>query len=88
MKLSRFSNDEYKLLNYMKSIEINYKQTKIIIDSQIEISKNIHFSLAKTNQIIKALINLNLISKYSEHGKNYITEKGNEVIRYMEKEIF
>ena len=26
MKLSRFSNDEYKLLNYMKSIEINYKQ--------------------------------------------------------------
>lgn len=43
MKLSRFSNDEYKLLNYMKSIEINYKQTKIIIDSQIEISKTYIF---------------------------------------------
>ena len=34
MKLSRFSNDEYKLLNYMKSIEINYKQKALNPEDQ------------------------------------------------------
>ena len=87
MKLSIFANDLYKLLYYMHSIEIEYKDRKIIFDSQKEISNNIHFSLTKTNNLINELEKLGLLEKYSGKGKYYITSLGYKLLTLMDREI-
>ena len=87
MRLSSLSNDIYKLLKYLKNLEVDYKDKRVIFDSQKEIAKGIKYSLTKTNSLINDLEIQGLIEKYSGRGKYCITDLGNKVIVEMEKDI-
>ena len=87
MLLKEFSNDAYQLLAYLKSIEVEYKKDKIIIDTQQEIGDALHFSKGKVNQLMAELIQLNVIEKQTKRGKYKITVLGNNVIKLMEVKV-
>lgn len=56
LKLEDLSNDTYHLLKYLSTIEVEYKNTKVIIDNQIDISKGVGFGLVKVNKIMQQLV--------------------------------
>lgn len=87
MKLRQLSNETYSVLEYMKSVEVNYKGEFIVIESQQDMAEILHIGKVKINKIIKQLVEIELIVKYTGNGKYKITDLGNRVIKKMSSNI-
>lgn len=87
MKLKEMANNDFYVLEYMKSIEVIHGNEKIIIHTQQEIADALHMSKLKINQIIHHLFHLNLIRHYTNKGKYQITDMGYRVIKLMNTNI-
>ncbi len=88
LKLEDLSNDTYHLLKYLSTIEVEYKNTKVIIDNQIDISKGVGFGLVKVNKIMQQLVSKKLITPVTQRKYYRITNLGYKIINEMSKEIF
>lgn len=87
MKLKEFGNDIFKVLDYMKTVEVVHGNEKIIVHTQQEMANDLHMSKLKVNQLISQLFYFKLLRYYTQKGKYQITEAGYEVIRLMNTEI-
>ncbi|GFI41276.1 hypothetical protein IMSAGC017_01319 [Thomasclavelia cocleata] len=87
MKLRELGNDVYKVLEYMKCVEVIHGDEKIIIHTQQEIADDLKISKLKVNKIISQLFYLGLLRHYTKKGKYQITKAGYEVLRMMNTNI-
>lgn len=83
--LEIFTNDKYKLLKWIATNEIQYRNAKYLSSSQQEIADTLHYSKSKTNRYMNELMKLNFLKKYKEKGKYAVTKQGHEAINIIEK---
>ena len=85
--LEQFTNDNYRLLQYLNEHQVSFTGHLYIPMSQQEIADGIGFSKAKTNSLMKELKELECICSFRrKNGKYQITEQGNTVLRTLSQE--
>lgn len=84
MKLTEFTNDRYRLLQYLKKNEMMYNDSIIIKLSQDEMANSLGVSKHKVNTLVKELIALKVLGVYDLKGKYIITQLGNKVLDAIE----
>ena len=84
--LEPFSNDTFRLLKSLKENQVGVKSDYYIPLSQQEIAETNHMSKLKTNRLLRDLIVGEYVCPYqNKRGKYAITEKGQKVLRLIQK---
>lgn len=84
--LEPFANDSFRLLKSMKENQVEVKGDYYIPLSQQEIADINHMSKLKTNRLLRDLIEGDYVCPYqNKRGKYAITEKGQKVLRLIQK---
>lgn len=84
--LEPFANDTFRLLKSLKENQVEVKGDYYIPLSQQEIADINHMSKLKTNRLLRDLIEGDYVCPYqNKRGKYAITEKGQKVLRLIQK---
>lgn len=87
MKLKRFANEKYIVLEYLNDYEINVKNDIYSKISQDKIATDLKMSKHTVNAIINDLLNSGEICRYSAKGKYKVTSLGKKIIEVMNQKL-
>ena len=80
-----FFNDNYRLLKYLQTSEVNVGTECFIPLTQNEIAKAMKFSIMKTNSIMVRLKEHKLISMYNNSkGRYVLSEEAEELLKKID----
>lgn len=87
MKLLKFADDKFIVLDYLNDHETKIDDDIYVKTSQSQMATDLKISKHTVNSIINDLAELNMIERYSAKGKYKITENGKRVIELMNERI-
>lgn len=86
MKLKKFANDKYKILDIIDDNEIQVNSDSYTNLNQQEIADLVNFSKKKVNILINELIDEGFIERFNNlRGKYKLTNAGKKVVRLMDE---